>query len=79
MLLADLSAAFERSELMPEAIDDVLRVLAEDGVEIVETGADELDEPRGDDGADSARRSGTSDLVADLPQGDRQGSAADGA
>jgi RNA polymerase primary sigma factor len=63
VLLADLSAAFERSELMPEAIDDVLRLLVEDGVEIVDAGSDELDEPRGGEGADPARRSGTSDLV----------------
>jgi RNA polymerase primary sigma factor len=63
IVLADLSAAFERSELMPDAIDDVLRVLAEDGVEIVEPAADDLDEPRQGDGAESARRSGTSDLV----------------
>ncbi|HXP19191.1 MAG TPA: RNA polymerase sigma factor RpoD [Streptosporangiaceae bacterium] len=63
IVLADLSAAFERSELMPDAIDDVLRLLAEDGVEIVEPGADDLDEPRQGDGTESARRSGTSDLV----------------
>jgi len=48
---------------MPDAIDDVLRLLAEDGVEIVEPGADDLDEPRQGDGTESARRSGTSDLV----------------
>jgi len=63
IVLADLSAAFERSELLPDAIDDVLRVLAEDGVEIVEAVSDDLDEPRGADGPEHARRSGTSDLV----------------
>jgi RNA polymerase primary sigma factor len=48
---------------MPDAIEDVLRLLAEDGVEIVEMVSDDPDEPRRSDGADSARRAGTSDLV----------------
>jgi RNA polymerase primary sigma factor len=61
--LADLNAAFDRCELMPEVIDDVMRMLAEDGVEIVETGPEEADEPRRGDEHDRMRRSGTSDLV----------------
>ena len=61
--LADLNAAFDRCELMPEVIDDVMRTLAEDGVEIVEAGPDEADEPRRGDETDRLRRSGTSDLV----------------
>jgi RNA polymerase primary sigma factor len=60
--LADLNAAFDRYDLMPEVIDDVMRVLADDGVEIVDAGSDEADEPRRDE-SDRARRSGTSDLV----------------
>jgi RNA polymerase primary sigma factor len=60
--LADLNAAFERSELLPEAIDDILRLLAEDGVEITDTASDDPDE-RQSPGADRARRAGTSDLV----------------
>jgi len=61
--LSDLNAAFERDDLMPDVIDDVLRMLSDDGIEIVDSGADELDETRRDDGLDKARRSGTSDLV----------------
>ena len=61
--LADLNAAFDRCELMPDVIDDVMRMLAEDGVEIVEAGPDEADEPRRGDETDRLRRSGTSDLV----------------
>ena len=61
--LSDLNAAFERSELMPEAIDDIMRLLAEDGVEITDSGQDDLDDPRPSAGADRARRGGTSDLV----------------
>jgi RNA polymerase primary sigma factor len=60
--LADLNAAFERHELMPEVIDDVLRMLSDDGVEIVDPSPDDTDEPRRGS-ADRARRSGTSDLV----------------
>src|SRR5215469_15245083 len=60
--LAELNAAFDRCELMPEVIDDVMRVLADDGVEIVDAGTGDADDaPR--DEPDRARRSGTSDLV----------------
>ncbi len=61
--LPDLNAAFERSELLPDAIDDIMRVLAEDGVEIVDAGSDDADDQRLVGGADRARRAGTSDLV----------------
>ena len=61
--LADLSMAFERSELMPDAVDDILRMLVEDGVEIVDTTSDDLDEARRGEGSEAARRTGTSDLV----------------
>src|SRR5215813_2058744 len=61
--LADLNAAFERFELMPEVIEDVMRMLAEDGVEIVDSGPDDTEETRRADDPDKLRRSGTSDLV----------------
>ena len=61
--LADLNAAFDRCELVQDVIDDVMRMLAEDGVEIVEAGSGEADEPRRGDETDRIRRSGTSDLV----------------
>jgi RNA polymerase primary sigma factor len=63
--LPELNAAFETSELLPEAIDDILRVLAEDGVEVTESGSEDSDPdgPRTVAGSDRARRSGTSDLV----------------
>jgi len=60
--MADLNAAFDRCELMPEVIEDVMRMLTEDGVEITDGGADEAEEPRRDE-PDRARRTGTSDLV----------------
>src|SRR5262245_24364854 len=61
--LADLSVVFERCDLMPEAIDDIMRVLTDDGVEIVDAGADEFDGLRRGDASERARRGGTSDLV----------------
>ncbi len=61
--LADLNAAFDRCELMPEVIDDVMRMLADDGVEIVDSGSDDAEETRRADDPDRLRRSGTSDLV----------------
>ena len=61
--LADLNAAFDRCELMPDVIDDVMRMLTEDGVEIIDAGPEEADEPRRSDDQDRLRRSGTSDLV----------------
>src|SRR6266487_5461953 len=61
--LADLNAAFDRCELMPDVFDDVMRMLAEDGVEVVDASPEEADEPRRGDDQDRLRRSGTSDLV----------------
>ncbi len=58
--LADLNAAFEHDDVMPDVIDDVLRMLTEDGVEIVDPGED-LEEARRID--ERSRRTGTSDLV----------------
>src|SRR5262249_6061889 len=63
--LTELNAAFERSELMPDAIDDVMRMLAEDGIEITDVGSDseDPDEQRQTGASERARRAGTSDLV----------------
>ncbi len=62
---SELNAAFERAELLPDAIEDILRLLADDGVEITADVTDdsESDEQRQSAGADRARRAGTSDLV----------------
>jgi RNA polymerase primary sigma factor len=61
--LAELNAAFDGCELTAEVADDVMRMLAEDGVEIVDSGGDDGYESRRGDDQDRARRSGTSDLV----------------
>jgi RNA polymerase primary sigma factor len=59
---AELNAAFDRCELHPEMVDEIMRVLAEDGVEIIEVAADDAEDSRRED-TDRTRRSGTSDLV----------------
>ncbi|HYK31446.1 MAG TPA: RNA polymerase sigma factor RpoD [Streptosporangiaceae bacterium] len=61
--LPDLNAAFERSELMPDAIDDIMRVLEQDGIEIVDPGSDDSEDQRTVGGPERVRRAGTSDLV----------------
>jgi hypothetical protein len=75
--LADLHAAFDRCELMPEVVDDVMRMLAEDGVETPTAAPTRPMSP-------SEARSPTGPPVRnlgpgqDLPARDRQGTAADG-
>ncbi|MHB1431124.1 MAG: RNA polymerase sigma factor RpoD [Streptosporangiaceae bacterium] len=61
--LADLNVAFERCDLAPEAMEDIIRLLSDDGVEIVDAQAEEEDDPRRADAAAQSRKSGSSDLV----------------
>ncbi len=63
-MMTDLSAAFERCDLPAEAVDSVLKLLADEGVEVVDAPAEDPDEaPRAASYADTARRAVTSDLV----------------
>ncbi|MHB1597136.1 MAG: RNA polymerase sigma factor RpoD [Streptosporangiaceae bacterium] len=61
--LADLNVAFERCDLAPEAMEDVVRLLSDDGVEIVGVQAEDEDDPRRAAAAGQSRKSGSSDLV----------------
>ncbi len=61
--LADLNVAFERCDLAPEAMEDIVRLLSDDGVEIVDAQAEDEDDPRRADAAGQSRKSGSSDLV----------------
>jgi RNA polymerase primary sigma factor len=60
--MADLSAAFDSCDLPADAIDGVLRLLADEGVEIVEVPAEGQEEAPRSAGA-AGRRTATSDLV----------------
>jgi RNA polymerase primary sigma factor len=62
IMLAELTAAFERCDLRQDAIEEIHRQLADDGVEIVEP-AEDADETRRGTSSEASRRSGTGDLV----------------
>src|SRR5579864_401344 len=60
--MADLTAAFDRCDLPADAVDEVLRLLADEGVEILEAPVDDQEElPRAE--PDGGRRAATGDLV----------------
>src|SRR5262249_5598709 len=61
--MADLTAAFDRCDLPADAVDGVLRLLADEGVEILEAPPDDQDERRGDAESDGPKRAGTGDLA----------------
>jgi RNA polymerase primary sigma factor len=61
--MADVAAALEHHDLPPEAIDGVLRVLAEEGVEVLDSAADDAEELRKDEPSDLGRRASPGDLV----------------
>ena len=61
--MADVASALEHHDLPPDAIDGVLRLLAEEGVEVLDPAAeDDPDLRRGEHG-DLGRRASPSDLV----------------
>ena len=63
--MGELTAAFERHDLPQPAVDEVLKLLADEGVEVIETAPDEA-EPRTPSrpaAAEAARRAATGDLV----------------
>ncbi len=61
--MADIATAVDRSDLPPDAVDGVLRLLADQGVEILDTLDEDVEElPRGDD-AELGRLASPGDLV----------------
>src|SRR5580692_8396690 len=64
--MSELTVAFERHDFSPPAVDEVLKLLADEGVEVIETAPDELEAEVSDPrraAADAARRAATGDLV----------------
>ena len=61
--MADVVAAFDRPDLPPEAVNGVLRRLADEGVELLDTPIDDVEELRRGDEADAGRRASPGDLV----------------
>ena len=61
--MTELAAAFDRCDLPPDAVEGVVRLLTEEGVEVVEPSPDEPDELPRAAAPDVARRAATGDLV----------------
>jgi RNA polymerase primary sigma factor len=61
--MSELAAAFERHEFSQQAVDEVLKLLADEGVEVIEAQQEDLDEVRQAADAESARKAATGDLV----------------
>jgi RNA polymerase primary sigma factor len=62
--MGDVTAAIDRAELTPDALDGVVRVLADEGIEVVDAQVEEdTDSKQAENDADTVRRAGTSDLV----------------
>ena len=61
--MTELAAAFDRCDLPADAVEGVLRLLADEGVEVVELPPDEPDELPRAAAPDVARRAATGDLV----------------
>jgi RNA polymerase primary sigma factor len=60
----DVTTAIDRAELTGDALDGVVRVLADEGIEVLDTQVEEEPDTKlPDTDADTARRAGTSDLV----------------
>jgi RNA polymerase primary sigma factor len=62
--MGDVTTAIDRAELTADALDGVVRVLSDEGIEVLDTPAEEESDTKLPDiDADTARRAGTSDLV----------------
>ena len=62
--MGDVTSAIDRADLSGDALDAVVRVLADEGIEVTESPAEEEPDTRLPDfDTESARRAGTSDLV----------------
>jgi RNA polymerase primary sigma factor len=62
--MGDVTSAIDRADLSADALDQVVRVLADEGIEVTESSAEEEPDTRLPDfDTESARRAGTSDLV----------------
>jgi RNA polymerase primary sigma factor len=62
--MADVASALDRHELSPDALGDVVRLLGDEGIELVDAPQEEVEEPRPAGEADLGRpAAATSDLV----------------
>jgi RNA polymerase primary sigma factor len=61
--MTDLTAAFDRCDLPADAVESVLRLLADEGVEIIEAPPEDPEDLRREVQAEGAKRAVTGDLV----------------
>jgi RNA polymerase primary sigma factor len=61
--MGDVAAVLDRSDLPADALDGVVRLLADEGVEVLEAQQDEIEDLRRASDDDAGRRAPTSDLV----------------
>ena len=61
--MAEVAAAFDRPDIPPDAVDSVLRLLADEGVELLDTSVDDVEELPGGGDAEVGRRASPGDLV----------------
>ena len=62
--MGDVTTAIDRAELTADALDGVVRVLADEGIEVLDAPVEEEPDTKLPDiDAETARRAGTSDLV----------------
>jgi RNA polymerase primary sigma factor len=64
LTMADVASALDRHELSPDALGDVVRLLGDEGIELVDAPQEEVEEPRPTGEVDLGRpAAATSDLV----------------
>jgi RNA polymerase primary sigma factor len=61
--VADITAALDSSDMPADAFEGVVRLLTDEGVEILEAPSEELEDPPRGGSSDSSRRPATGDLV----------------
>jgi RNA polymerase primary sigma factor len=61
--MADVAAALDRHDLSPDALGEAVRLLGDEGIELVEVPREEVEDPRPAAEADLGRPAATSDLV----------------
>jgi len=61
--MADIGAALDHPGQSPDAIENVLRLLADEGIEVLDPAADDAEDLRREEQADLSRRSSPGDLV----------------
>ena len=63
LTMADVATGLDRHELSPDALADVVRLLGDEGIELIDAPHEEVEEPRPAGEADLGRPAATSDLV----------------